>query len=335
MEPFRNIYNSEQFKTLGDPRRLAILQWLMAGPESLTTLGRKLGDHPAKVRHHLKLLEREGFVEQVSTHIVRGFVEKYYQATSRAYLINSLILPQNPYPRTDTIVAMGSHDLALERINDRFNQEHGREIRFISLPVGSLEGLIALRQGLCQIAGCHLRDAESGEYNLPYVRHFFPERAMRLITLACRQQGLIVSPGNPQGLRGLEDLTREDVRFINRAGGSGTRVWLDQQLHRLGIPAAQVHGYGREAHTHTQVAAAVAQGKASAGIGLQAAAQQFKLGFIPLFQECYDLVISQENVENPAMLALLDHFQSGETRRLIEGLGGYDITENGKEKRTL
>lgn len=334
METYRNIQNIEQVKVLGDPRRLAILQWLMAGPETLSTLGRKLGDHPAKVRHHLKLLEGEGFVELVSTRIVRGFVEKYYQATSHAFLLNSLILPQNPYPKTDTIVALGSHDLALERLADQFNQDHGSEIRFISLPVGSLDGLDALRQGLCQMAGCHLLDAESGEYNLPYVRHFFPERSMRLITLAYRQQGLIVPPGNPLNLRGLEDLARDDVQFINRAAGSGTRIWLDQQLHRLGIPASRVHGYDREAYTHTQVAAAVAQGKASAGIGLQAAARQFNLGFIPLFQERYDLVIPQEGMQNPSIMRLIDSFLSREYRRLIEGLGGYDITHYGEEKRT-
>ena len=334
MQPYRNIQNITQLKLLGDPRRLAILQWLMAGPESLSSLGKKLGDHPAKVRHHLKLLEQEGFVELVSTRIVRGFVEKHYQATSRAFLFTGLILPQNPYPENDTIVALGSHDLALERLTNRFNQEHGHEIQFISLPIGSLEGLVALHQGICQIAGCHLLDADSGEYNLPYVRHLFPGRCMRLITLAYRQQGLIVPAGNPQGLRELVDLTREDVQFINRAASSGTRIWLDQQLRRQGIPARSVRGYDLEVFTHTQVAAAVAQGKANAGIGLEACARQAQLGFIPLFQERYDLVIPQENMENPRIMFLIDSFLSREYRHLTEGLGGYDITHYGEEKRT-
>ena len=334
MKPIQNLQNIAQLKLLGDPRRLAVLQWLMAGPESLSTLGKKLGDHPAKVRHHLKLLEQEGFVELVSTRIVRGFVEKQYQATSRAFMYTGLILPQNPHPENQTIVALGSHDLALERLTSRFNQEHGHEIQFISLPVGSLEGLLALRQGICQISGCHLLDADSGEYNLPYVRHIFPEHSMRLITLAYRQQGLILPAGNPQGLRGLADLTRADVHFINRAAGSGTRIWLDQQLHRQGIPAHAVQGYDQEAFTHTQVAAAVAQGKATAGIGLEASARQVQLGFIPLFQERYDLVIPQENIENPRIMLLIDSFLSREYRHLIEGLGGYDITHYGEEKRT-
>jgi molybdate-binding protein len=334
MNSFRNLKDITQLKLLGDPRRLAVLQWLMAGPETLSTLGKKLGDHPAKVRHHLKLLEQVGFVELVSTRIVRGFVEKYYQATSRAFMVTGLILPQNPHPEDQTIVALGSHDLALERLTSRFNQEHSREIQFVSLPVGSLEGLVALRQGICQIAGCHLLDAASGEYNLPYVRHIFPERSMRLITLAYRQQGLIVPAGNPQGLRGLVDLTHPDVQFINRASGSGTRIWIDQQLHRQGIPPNAVRGYDQEVYTHTQVAAAVAQGKANAGVGLEASARQSNLGFIPLFQECYDLVIPQENIENPRIVFLIDSFLSREYRRLIEGLGGYDITHYGEEKRT-
>jgi molybdate-binding protein/DNA-binding transcriptional ArsR family regulator len=335
MKPFRTLHNIEQLKLLGDPRRLAILQWLMAGPESLTTLGKRLGDHPAKVRHHLKLLEEQGFVELVSTRIVRGFVEKTYQATSRAFVFTGLILPQNPEPCKDTILALGSHDLALERLTSRFNQDHGDEIHFISLPVGSLEGLVALRQGMCQMAGCHLLDADSGEYNLPYVRHLFPERPMVLITLAYRQQGLILPAGNPQRLRGLGDLTREDVQFINRAAGSGTRIWLDQQLHQLHIPAHSIRGYEQEAFTHTQVAAAIAQGKATSGIGLEASARQFNLGYIPLFQECYDLVIPQENMQVPGVTRVVDNFLSGEYRREFEGLGGYDTTQSGKEKRNI
>jgi molybdate-binding protein len=332
---YQNIHNIEQLKLLGDPRRLAILQWLMAGPESLSTLGKKLGDHPAKVRHHLKQLEQEGFIELTSTRVIRGFVEKYYQATSQAFLFTGLILPQSPHPKKETIIALGSHDLALEKLASRFNQDYGDEVQFTPIPVGSLEGLIALSQGLSQMAGCHLLDADSGDYNLPYVRHFFPGRPMRLITLAYRQQGLIIPSGNPQGLRGMEDLSREDVEFINRASGSGTRIWIDQQLHRLGIASQSIHGYHREAHTHTQVAAAVAQGTASTGVGLQAAAQQFNLGFIPLFQECYDLVIPQESLDNPRISLLIECFLSGEYRRLIEGLGGYDTTQNGKEKRNL
>lgn len=332
MDSFNQLQNIEQLKLLGSPQRLAVLQCLMSGPESLTTLGKKLGEHPAKVRHHLKQLESAGYVELVSTRIVRGFVEKTYQATSRAYRFSGLILPQDPSLQRDWIVAMGSHDLALEGLATRFNQAHGREVQLISLPVGSLEGLADLRQGICQMAGCHLLDADSGEYNLPYVRHFFPGKPMLLITLAYRQQGLIVAPGNPLGLRTLADLAREDVSFINRTPGSGTRVWLDQQLKRQAIPIELIHGYAREESTHTRVASLIAQGAASAGIGLQAAARQFNLGFIPLFQECYDLVIPQESLVNPRITLLIDSIVSGESRRLIEGLGGYDITQNGKEK---
>jgi molybdate-binding protein len=332
MQPLQTIKDISHLKVIGDPRRLEILQWLMAGPESLSSLGKKLGDHPAKVRHHLKQLEQEGLVEQTSTRIVRGFVEKYYQATSRAYLFTGVILPVNPYPQNKTILALGSHDLALERLAEQFNRDHGDEIHFICLPVGSLIGLVALCQGLCQITGCHLLDADTGEYNAPYVRHFFPGRPMRMLTLAYREQGFIIPPGNPLGLRRLEDLARPEVQFINRAPGSGTRIWLDQKLHQLGIPSGAVRGYRQEAHTHTQVAAAVARGVASTGIGLQAAARQFQLGFIPLFQERYDLVIPEEETNDPKIQLLIDSFLSGEYRRQIESLGGYDITQTGKER---
>lgn len=330
MDPIQRIQNLEQIKTLSDPRRMAILQLLMTGPETLTSIGKILGEHPARVRHHLKLLESVGLVELVETRSLRGFVEKYYQAKARAFVFNEMILPQYPQDTQETIVAAGSHDLALELLVRSLTSDRQKG-RLLTIPVGSLEGLIALRQGNAHLAGSHLIDGISGEYNLSYVRHFFPDRSITLFTLAYRDQGLMVPPGNPKGIRGLQDLGRQDVTLINRNRGSGTRVWLDRHLDKYGIDVQRLRGYQREVRTHTQVAAAIQTGSADVGLGLQAAAQQYQLEFIPLFQERYDLVIPLEMLENRHLVRLIDYLQSGAFRRDANALGGYDTTHSGEQ----
>jgi putative molybdopterin biosynthesis protein len=256
-------------------------------------------------------------------------VEKYYRARARAFVFQEIILPVST--ARETIAVLGSHDLALEVLARQLGQKKSFLIDLLVLPVGSLEGLIALRQGASQLAGCHLLDADSGEYNLPYVRHIFPDREISLITLAYREQGLMVSPGNPQQIHGLQDLVREDVTMVNRNRGSGTRLWLDHQLAQVSLSPQALHGYNREVRTHTAVAEAVRQGKADAGLGLMASACQHGLDFIPLFQERFDLAIPQEQVENQRLRPLLDYLQSAEFRHLVQGLEGYDTAHTGDQ----
>jgi len=330
MEPVKNIHNIQQLKIIGDARRLAILKLLMSGQETLSSLGKHLGEHPARVRHHLKQLEEAGLVEPTTTRIVRGFVEKYYTATAQAFMFTGLILPSQASPEDRAIIAIGSHDLALEFLGRQFNQLFHGNRSIYSIPVGSLEGLVALRQGLAHVAGCHLLDSASGEYNLPYIRHFFPDRLVRLVTLAHRQQGLLLPAGNPCHLHGIEDLVRDNISLINRNKGSGTRLWLDRQLETLGINPELIAGYEQEAHTHTQVAAAISQGKANAGIGLQASARQFELDFIPLFQERFDLAIPLEQIQNPGINSLLDYLSSGDFRQSVARMDGYNTMHSGE-----
>ena len=322
------IKTFEQIKTLADARRLAILRLLMAQPATLTQLGRSLGEHPAWVRHHLKQLEQAGLVEMSDLQVSGGFVEKYYQAKARAFIFQEVILPDTS--DRDTIVMLGSHDLAVNLLSQRVHQAR-LGIDLLALPVGSLEGLVALRQGVAHITGCHLLDIESGEYNRPFVRHFFPDRKMVMVTLAYREQGLLLAPGNPRQIHGLEDLARKDIQMLNRNRGSGTRLWLDKQLNQLGIAADRVRGYNQEARTHTAVANAIHQGRADTGLGLQAAAQQFGLDFIPLFQERYDLVLPQEIFENRHYHPMLEMIHSGEFRLGVESLGGYNTAHTGDQ----
>lgn len=330
MKRSENIQSLEVIKVLGDPRRVAILRLLMAEPATLSQLGRQLDMHPAKVRHHLKQLEDVGLVSFVSSREVRGFVEKYYQATSQAYFVNYAVLPKPG--KQDTVFALGSHDLALDLLAEHLEKDDSTP-GLMALPVGSLDGLIALRQGYCQLTGCHLFDPVGGEYNTSYVRHLFPGQSMHVVTLAHREQGLLVAQGNPQQIQGLEDMVREDLTFINRRQGSGTRLWLDQQLLSLGVETSQIHGFTCEVSTHSQVAQAVVQGEADLGLAVLAVADQYDLDFIPLFEERFDLVIPDEHFQSALLLPALDYLNTTQFRTAVQGLGGYDPQETGKETK--
>ncbi len=330
MDKIEQVSTIEKVKAMADARRLPILQKLMAGPATVSQLGRAFGRHPAWIRHHVKQLEEVGLVRLASERPVRGFTEKYYQAVASAFAINFMVMPA--MSEEQTVVALGSHDLALDLLSRRLHKDRSVP-DMLSFALGSLDGLIALQQGIGHLAGSHLLDAESNEFNRPYVRHLFPGRQMVLITLAHRQQGLIVAPGNPLEIREIADLSRAGVRLVNRNRGSGTRLWLDQQLRRRAIPTEALRGYDHEVSTHTEVAEAVQSGRADAGVGLLAAARMFGLEFIPLFQERYDLVIPQEHYESPLLRPLLDLVQDGRFRHEVEGLGGYEVSHTGDEMR--
>jgi putative molybdopterin biosynthesis protein len=325
MQSLEQISKFNQLKAVSDPRNLSILNQLMDASATLTQLGNALGKHPAWTQPPLKLLEQAGLVELSTLKISDGYIEKYYQSIALAYLLQELLLPDNPGKQT--IFVSGSHDLALE-IHALISVG---DLYVITNPVGSLDGLVALRQGLCLAAGCHLYDKPSGDYNSPYVRHLFPDKRMTLLTLAHRQQGLIVSLGNPLKIQGLQDLARQDIRFINRNPGSGTRLWLDARLVELGILPGQISGYSDEATTHTAVAVAIQAGQAQVGLGIRAAASSFQLGFIPLFDERYNIVIPHELLTQEKLSPMFDAFYSGDFRHQVEHLGGYDVSHLGDQ----
>ena len=328
MDELRHIESLEQIEVLADRRRLAILRLLMAKPSTLSQIGRALGEHPAWVRHHLKRLEQADLVEMSKVQVNGGYVEKYYQAKSQSFIFQKMILPN--YKEGETIVLQCSHDLALEALGGWARQELKR-INLLIQPVGSMEGLVALRQGTSHLAGCHLLDEQSGEYNYPYVRHFFPDHTVSLMTLVDREQGLILAEGNPHKIRGLEDLIREDITMVNRNPGSGTRIWLDDHLRKLSLPTERVNGYTQEVHTHVQMAMAIAEGHADVGLGLRAAADRLGLDFVPLFQERYDLIIPQKQLESELLSPLFDYMLSTDFRRQVQALRGYDTTHTGTQ----
>ena len=227
-----------------------------------------------------------------------------------------------------TIVAVGSHDLVLDLAASELRAADPR-VTLASTNVGSLGGLVALRDGLCHLAGSHLLDADTGTYTLPWVERVLGDRPVAVVRLVHREQGLIVAAGNPLGLGGIEDLTRPGLRYVNRQRGAGTRVLLDHELGRRGIAAEAVGGYAREEHTHLAVAAAVAAGRADCGLGVLAAARAFGLDFVPVTREPYDLVMAAETVEDPVLAPLWELLASRAFLERVEALGGYSTAESG------
>jgi putative molybdopterin biosynthesis protein len=329
----RHIINSiDQIKILSDQHRLKILKYLMGQPATISQLGRVFDKHPAWIRHHLKQLELIGLVELVSTRITGGYIEKFYRAVAPAFIFQNIILPDEP--ESTPLIIMGSHDLALELLAEIIHLDVGN-IHLLPVPVGSLDGLIALRNGFTPLTGCHLWDPPTGEYNSPFVRHLFPDRDIVLITLANREQGIILARGNSLGIHSLMDLLRPEINFINRNRGSGTRLWLDHQLRNKGISPDQINGYNQEVVSHTSLAHTIQQGYADAGIGLRAAAVKENLEFIPMFSERYDLIIPRDRIDNPEIVPIIDMVRSQTFRRKITTLAGYEDLHTGESQVLL
>jgi len=241
--------------------------------------------------------------------------------------------PTSPTADTRVIRINGSHDLSLTLLADWLHAEHP-DIRIEASHTGSLRGLEALLQHAAHAAGSHLFDAATGTFNIEPVRRLFQPHAMRAVIVGFveRTQGILTAHGNPKQIDGVSDLMREDVVFVNRQQGSGTRVLLDDQLRRFGIDAQVIRGYMREETTHLAVATAVAQGAADCGMGIQAAAQALGLNFIPVMQERFDLVVPLEVFESTLwapLQALIQRRDAAFCAR-VAMLGGYSTVPMGR-----
>lgn len=231
-----------------------------------------------------------------------------------------------------TIVAIGSHDMTLDLLAD-FLRRRNPLLRLASSHVGSVSGLLALQRDEAHLAGCHLLDEETGEYNLGPVQRMLAAEGIhgRLLGFVERTQGLVLPKGNPKQIERLEDLLREDVVFVNRQRGAGTRVLLDYELQRQGLHPRQIQGYERTEYTHLAVAAAVKSGAADTGLAILAAARSLDLEFIPLFVERYDLVVPDRYYDSPLLqplLALIRDPSSG-FADAVAALGGYGVARMG------
>ncbi len=229
-----------------------------------------------------------------------------------------------------TLVFIGSHDNILDLLANQLHRERPLT-RISSAHVGSMGGIMAVRRNEAHMAGCHLLDETSGEYNIPFIKRLLPQTPLQLVNLCYREQGLIVAKGNPKGITGFQDLVEQGLIFINRQGGAGTRLLTDKVMKDLGVPPEQLAGYDHEEYTHMSVAAAVASGSADAGMGIRAAAVALDLDFVPVTEERYDLIIPRSHLDDPKVRKVLELISKNtEFHNKIIGLGGYDLRDIGK-----
>jgi molybdate-binding protein/DNA-binding transcriptional regulator YhcF (GntR family) len=229
----------------------------------------------------------------------------------------------------NTINIVGSHDLALNILIDLFKKRTNRATEIKVTNAGSLGGLIALQEERAHLAGIHLLDEETKEYNYPYIKRILPGSEVAVVHLVYRIQGLMFPRSNPKQIKGIADLIRPEITFINRQKGSGTRVLLDINLHQLGIPVSEIKGYEREMNTHVAAGLSVTRGEADVALGIEAAARSCNLDFLPLFRERYDLIMPRVNYRSRLLAPLLNIVVSDEFRAVIDKVGGYDTAETG------
>ncbi len=229
----------------------------------------------------------------------------------------------------DSLILCGQ-DIVLDILTRKL-EEQLPNYRVLRRYVGSMDGLLALYRGTANLATAHLWDGDSGDYNTPYVRRMLPGQPTLIYNLVHRMEGFYVQKGNPQALAGWNDLSRPELRLVNREPGSGARVLLDEQLRKLGIGAEQVNGYTREETSHLAVASQIGRGEADFGLGIEKVASQIAgVDFIPLHQERYDLVFRKEDAALPHFQVLLSILNSPDFQTEIGSMGGYDVSQMGR-----
>jgi len=227
------------------------------------------------------------------------------------------------------IVVIGSHDPLIDELSDILRQKH-EDISLSSAHVGSMGGLLAVRKGEAHLAGTHLLDENSGDYNRSFIKRIIPEGGVRLVECVKRKQGLILPAGNPKKITGVSDLIKEGIRYVNRQKGSGTRILIDYLCRKEGVDPSLIYGYDREEYTHTSVAALIAAGSADAGLGVYSAANMYGLDFVHICDERYDLLIPDHAWDLPMIRELIEVLKSVELKERLNKLGGYIVCNPGE-----
>ncbi|MCP3943584.1 MAG: molybdopterin biosynthesis protein [Desulfobacteraceae bacterium] len=264
------------------------------------------------------LTEADGVI-RIPRHI-EGIAEKQ---KVQAHLLRPLSAIKN------TLVIIGSHDNTLDLLGDQIRLAN-YDVGISSSHVGSMGGLMAIKKGGCHMAGAHLLDPIDGSYNISYVKKYLPDQGVRIVNLVMREQGLMVSKGNPWNIQSIEDLKAGKFTFINRQSGSGTRILFDYKLKQLGIDPRDISGYENDEYTHMSVAVAVLSGRAQAGLGIKAAAGALGLDFIPIITESYDLIIPERFFESQKVQVLLDTIGTDGFKNRVLALGGYGVEKTGQ-----
>lgn len=282
----------------------------------------------------LKSIRKAALINKAEAFLLEALNSGYSQAeieqSIRLALDHWRVIQQEPDREGENFIRFaGSNDLAISWIAAHFDEIlPGFELALQF--GGSLSGLIALAENRADFAGCHLWDEDHQDYNTAYVRRVLPGKKTGLITLAERRLGLILPSGNPLQCSRLEDLYKPEILFVNRQSGSGTRVWLEAQLHEAGLTPENINGYTNEKNTHNDVARAIAAGEGNAGLGLEAVADIYELAFIPLTNELYELVFLAETYQDPDFKKLMDWFSSTQAKTAIRVLNGYNTKKTGE-----
>ena len=266
----------------------------------------------------------------VITSLVRAdglaHIPRFHEGVDRGETLKvALYQPLSAIQRT--IMVMGSHDPMLDLLATHLRLRSAAA-RLVSVNVGSIGGLVALRRGEAHVAGCHLFEPESASYNIPYLERYLRDEPVALVTFARREQGLILPAGNPLQITGIADLRR--ACYINRQRGAGTRVLFDYLLGEHNLSPPDIAGYGHEEHTHLAVAAAVADGIGDCGMGLRGAAEAMGLDFIGLTWERFDLAIPRRHLESEGVQSLLETLNDADFQRELGAQSGYLSDETGQ-----
>ena len=232
----------------------------------------------------------------------------------------------------NTVLAIGSHDPLIDELSDMLHAEDP-SLYLSSTHVGSMGGIMAVKRGESHLAGCHLLDEESGEYNYSYMKKYFPDGGIRLVECVGRTQGIMIAKGNPLGIEKFEDLAKPGLRYVNRQKGSGTRVLTDYLIKKYSMDSDAIDGYDREEMTHTSVAAQIASGSGDAGMGIYSAAMIYDLDFVPVCTEQYDFIIPDSAWDLPQVQKLISILKSPEFAKRLEALGGYTLEHPGEVRR--
>lgn len=231
----------------------------------------------------------------------------------------------------NTLAVIGSHDPLIDIIIDLTRKKYIDKY-ISSAHVGSMGGIMAVKRGEAHIAGIHLLDEETGEYNKSYLKKYLGDEKIILIECVKRVQGLMIAPNNPKNITNLEDISREGIRYVNRQKGSGTRILLDYLLKKGRLTTSEINGYEREEFTHMSVAALIASESADVGMGIYAAARIYGLHFIPLCEEQYDFIMPERFAGLEIVKLFIKILKSEEFKMELTRLGGYKIENPGQTR---
>jgi putative molybdopterin biosynthesis protein len=299
-------YTPEEVAKILKISRFTVYEFIKRGDLTAYHIGRKLRIEAADLEKYMKNAKGTNQIESPLTNQI-GSV---------------------PLSAQDGLIIYGQ-DAVLDVLT-RHLEKRMPQVRFLRCYNGSMDGLNALYRGTANLITTHLWDGDTGEYNIPYVRHLLPGQRALIINLVFRYEGFYVAPGNPKNINDWPDLLRSDIRFINRERGSGARVLLDEKFQQLNLDPRAIPNYNQEETSHLTIASCVARGEVDVGLGIEKAAMQVQnVEFIPLQKERYDLVMLRHDLDKPPFQALLSILRSPVFRNEITGMGGYDVSQMG------